>query len=356
MDPPNMRPDAGVWSDDEVEVLEHCPACGSTEFSTCLPTVPDPTQPRARAWSFSKCHACGSMFLNPRPTEATIHRAYLGSYYTHTDPPAEDDWPRSRGTALRERLLKGYINRRFGYTLAPATSAGSIVVPLLPGARGMGSSHVRDLPAPVEGSRLLDVGCGNGAFLVRMRAAGWSVAGIEPDPEARRHASAAGLRVEAGPEIAEAFPGERFRAITLNHVLEHVHDPRAVLRACAQALDAGGSLWVAVPSGGAAGIARFGAHWYPLDPPRHLVLFTPDALRAAFTDAGLVAVTSPPPTLLATRWTYRASRAFEQGEDDPLAPRSTPVADVIAAMTADLGALMRSGKGEELVMRARAPQ
>jgi 2-polyprenyl-3-methyl-5-hydroxy-6-metoxy-1,4-benzoquinol methylase len=351
-----MRPDAGTWSDDDVEALERCPACGSGEIGLFLANVPDPTEPDGRRWSYDKCRACDSLVLNPRPTEATIYRAYLGAYYTHSDPPPVEEWPASRGAALRERLLKGYINRRFGYAFEPASAAGSLVVPLLPGARGMGSSHVRDLGAPMPGGRLLDVGCGNGGFLVRMRAAGWSVSGIEPDPEARSHAVAAGLHVQPGPAIAEAFPGELFDAITLNHVVEHLHDPIAVLKSCAQALRAGGSLWVAVPSGAAKGLNRFGVHWYPLDPPRHLVLFTPKALRAALAQAGLLHIESPPPTLLATRWTYRVSRAFEQGNAEPLAERFSSAGDVLAAVAADVSALARSGKGEELVMRGRAPE
>jgi 2-polyprenyl-3-methyl-5-hydroxy-6-metoxy-1,4-benzoquinol methylase len=339
-----------------MERLEHCPACSSPDFHEFLADVPDPMEPRARPWAYSKCRACESLFLNPRPTEVTIHRAYQGNYYTHTHPPSENDWPSSRGALVRERLLKGFINRRFGYDLQPSSAIGSFVVPLLPGARGMGSSHVRDLAAPRTHGRLLDVGCGNGGFLVRMRAAGWSVVGIEPDPAARSHAVAAGLDVRPGPGLTEAFPGERFDAITMNHVVEHLHDPLAVLRSCAQALNRGGALWVAVPSGAAEGLDRFGAHWYPLDPPRHLVLFTPKALHEAFTDAGLVDVTSPPPTLLATRWTYGASRAFERGDANPLATRGLSVADGCAAILADVRALARSGKGEELVMRANAPQ
>jgi 2-polyprenyl-3-methyl-5-hydroxy-6-metoxy-1,4-benzoquinol methylase len=351
-----MRPDAGTWSEDDVETLDRCPACGSTQVAGYLADVPDPAQPQGRSWSYDRCRACGSLFLNPRPTEATIDRAYLGSYYTHSEPPSEDEWPVSRGAALRERLLKGYINRRFGYRLRPGSAVGGFVVPVLPGARGMGSSHVRDLGAPAPGARLLDVGCGNGGFLVRMAAAGWSVAGIEPDPAARAHAVAAGLHVEPGPAIAEAFPGELFDAITMNHVVEHLHDPVSVLTSCVAALRPGGSLWVAVPSGAADGLTRFGTHWYPLDPPRHLVLFTPKALRGAFVHAGLVDIESPPPTLLATRWTYRVSRAFARGESDPLASRFSSKGDIVAAVMADVRALARSGKGEELVVRARAPR
>ena len=280
----------------------------------------------------------------------------MGAYYTHTDPPAEDAWPVTRGAAIRERLLKGYINHRYGYGMRPSSALGPLVVPLLPGVRGMGSIHVRDLTAQPTGGRLLDVGCGNGGFLVRMRAAGWSVAGIEPDAQARSHAVGAGLDVREGPSVAEAFPGEQFDAITLNHVLEHLYDPLAVLKACAQAVLPGGTVWVAVPSATGSGLGRFGIYWYQLDPPRHIVLFTVGALRALFVEAGLEHIVTPPPTLLATRWTYRASRAWERREEDPLAaPLASPM-DTTAALAADLRTLVQARYGEELVMRARTPK
>ena len=315
--------------------------------------VPDPESPRLRTWTIDRCRDCETLFLNPRPTEASIGKAYEGRYYTHTAPPDPSAWPATRGAALRERVLKGYVNRRFGYRLSPESSAGRIVVPLLPGGRALASNHVRDLRAPSGAARLLDVGCGNGAFLVRMRAAGWGVEGIEPDPEARAFATGAGLTVHAGPLTTHPFGAAAFDAVTMNHVLEHLHEPREVLAACARVLRPGGVLWIAAPNGAATGLGRFGRHWFPLDPPRHLVFFTPRSLRDALSQAGFVDVSQPPAALLAYRWTYRVSRAFEAGADDPLACTTTERGDAARALVADLRTLFRPGSGEELVLTAR---
>ena len=59
----------------------------------------------------------------------------------------------------------------------------------------MAGVHVRDLPRPTGPARLLDVGAANGEFLLRMRALGWEVAGLEPDPVAASLAQAAGFDV-----------------------------------------------------------------------------------------------------------------------------------------------------------------
>ena len=61
--------------------------------------------------------------------------------------------------------------------------------------------------------------------------------------------------------------------MTLNHVVEHLHDPAGVLRRIAAILRPGGTLWIATPNLHALGHRRYGPDWLALDPPRHLVLF-----------------------------------------------------------------------------------
>ena len=341
------------WQPEDLELMSRCPACGGSEIAVALTDVPDPEAPRVRMWRIDRCADCRTFFLNPRPTESSIGKAYEGRYYTHTAPPDPDEWPATRGAAVRARLLKGYVNRRFGYRLSPHSKAGGVIVPLLPGGTALGRNHVRDLPAPAPGARLLDVGCGNGAFLLRMRAAGWEVEGIEPDPAARAFATDAGLPVQAGPLTAGPFEPASFDAVTMNHVLEHLHEPLRVLAACARILRPGGVLWIAAPNGAANGLERYQRHWFPLDPPRHLIFFTPDALRAALSAAGFDEISQPPAALLALRWTYRVSRAFEQGAEDPLTAATMPRGDALHALLADIRTLRHPGSGEELVVTAR---
>ena len=75
------------------------------------------------------------------------------------------------------------------------------------------------------GKRLLDIGCGEGTFLLAAKAEGWSVAGTEMNPSAAR---AAGLEVH--PELSAVRALAPFDCITLWHSLEHMPDPRATLR------------------------------------------------------------------------------------------------------------------------------
>ncbi len=336
------------WAKDDLEVLGACPVCAGQSRGRLFSGLIDRLHPeRPGSWTLWRCHFCGTGYVDPRPTPATIGRLYE-RYYTHASEGVDDA---GMPGGIRGRVLAAAINRRFGYDIPRALPAGSVLANLLPGGRGMASQHVRDLSAPRPGGRLLDVGCANGAFLRRMRSLGWVVEGFEPDPTSRGLAQAAGISVAATRADLDAMPSDRFDVITMCHVIEHVHDPVALLATCARLLVPGGRLSVATPNMDASGEQYFGAFWAPLDPPRHLVLFTPASLRRAMYAAGFARVERSPVTLQASGWIYPASAALRDGGDehDP-APLSR--SDRRAAWRADLLALGRSATAEEIAVIA----
>jgi SAM-dependent methyltransferase len=133
---------------------------------------------------------------------------------------------------------------------------------------------------------VLDVGAGNGAYLIRVRAAGWEVAGVEPDPVALAIARRAGLDVRRGGIECFADEPETFDFITMNHVIEHVHDPRAVLTQAMALLKPKGCLYLETPNIHAYGHRRFGPNWRGLEPPRHLVLFHWQSMEMLLREIG----------------------------------------------------------------------
>jgi SAM-dependent methyltransferase len=128
---------------------------------------------------------------------------------------------------------------------------------------------------PHAGSRrLLDLGCGDGSFLLAVKTLGWQGCGTEIKPDAAR---AVGFDVRTGIEQFES--GDRFDCITLWHSLEHLRDPRTTLFRAHDLLLPGGALLIAVPDNGGWQARLFGRHWLHLDVPRHLFHFDRPSLK-----------------------------------------------------------------------------
>jgi SAM-dependent methyltransferase len=133
----------------------------------------------------------------------------------------------------------------------------------------------------MEPSTLVDIGCGDGSFLLEARQAGWTVLGTEvndriPSPGLEIWGSLDDLRTRAP-----------FGCITLWHSLEHLRDPMRALADLAEMLVPGGTFVVAVPNSRGMQARLFGRHWLHLDVPRHLFHFSLPSLRAELDRAGL---------------------------------------------------------------------
>lgn len=193
------------------------------------------------------------------------------------------------------------------------------------------------------------------ARCLRMRELGWKVCGVEPDPEAARRARQHGLEVyQALVEEAE-LPLAAFDAVTMNHVIEHVVDPLAALRACARVLQPDGRLVAVTPNWHSLLHRRFGASWMHLDPPRHLWLFTPQSLAACAQQAGLRVERLYTSARSATK-TWRVSRRIErEGQAPDGMPSPGRIGERLRGMWAQIReevARHRAPVGEEIVMVA----
>lgn len=138
--------------------------------------------------------------------------------------------------------------------------------------------YAQALASASENERILEVGCGEGAFLAFAAEMGHRPSGLELNAAAAVAARAAGLDVSQTDlvEVAAVTP-QGFDRVVAFQVLEHVRDPVAFTRAMIACTKPGGRVGVAVPN------AESFISWEPrnlLDmPPHHATRWTASALR-----------------------------------------------------------------------------
>ncbi len=241
-------------------------------------------------WTMVQCPRsnCGLAWLSPMPLESDIGIAYI-EYHTHQHPgrmetpalpPHQNFIGRWLGVLSRWKKA-GYLANTYGYgrESAPPLQKGlGWLMYLQPIKRVKVDSEMTYLERR-DGGLLLEVGCGNGDLLRRMQGFGWSVEGVDPDPGAVAAASSKGLRVSCGRVEDLRYPADRFDAVVMNHVIEHVENPSGLLRGCRRILKPNGQLIVTTPNKASLCHALYREAWMQIDSPRHMYLFTPRTLE-----------------------------------------------------------------------------
>lgn len=233
----------------------NCPVCGSSNIRAFI-SANDHTV-SGESFVIMACNDCTHLFTQDIPSAKDI-----GKYYASEDYISHSD------------TQEGLVNKLYHTVRKRTLNAKKILVQNATGKRS---------------GQIADIGCGTGAFLNTMKHAGWNITGIEPDETAR--AKAASL-YGIDPLPADEFyklPAEKFDAITLWHVLEHVHELHAYITQLKNMLSARGKLFIAVPNYTSYDAKHYGAFWAAYDVPRHLYHFSPQSMRRLLQEHGLVA-------------------------------------------------------------------
>jgi 2-polyprenyl-3-methyl-5-hydroxy-6-metoxy-1,4-benzoquinol methylase len=140
----------------------------------------------------------------------------------------------------------------------------------------------------VSTGHMIEIGPGPGYFAARASAAGFDVSAIEMDAGyAQQLSERHGIRVirsDAPQDAIRALPAAD--CVVLWHAIEHLPEPRTVLRECARTIRRGGVLLIATPNPQSLQFRLLGRYWLHLDAPRHLQLIPAGALRSCLEQVG----------------------------------------------------------------------
>ena len=134
--------------------------------------------------------------------------------------------------------------------------------------------------------RVLDVGCGRGLILRRLRSLGWDCYGTELSADLAQLLRESGVEVFTGALEEWGLPQASFDVILLWHSLEHQFEPARILAEVRRLLKPGGRLLLEVPNLGSRQARLGGSRWFHLDVPRHLLHFSRPTLAALLCGQG----------------------------------------------------------------------
>ena len=155
---------------------------------------------------------------------------------------------------------------------------------------------------PLEGLRILDIGCGGGLLSEPMARMGADVLGADASEKnigiAKAHAAGSGVSVDYRAVTAEALAeaGETFDVVLNMEVVEHVSDVNFFLTTCASMVRPGGMTVVATINRTmkAAALAIFAAEnvlrWLPRGTHQYEKLVRPEEIEAPLTASGLTVI------------------------------------------------------------------
>ena len=238
----------------------HCPVCGANSFSQVL-SVKDFTVSQEK-FSVFECTSCTLRFTQDVPDQEEINRYYRSpDYISHTN------------------TSKGIINSLYQVVRKRTMTGKRKLVQKFTG---------------IKKGNILDVGSGIGTFVHEMYIAGWNITGLEPDEGARSVAqNHYGLQLH-GMESFYQLEAGTFDAITLWHVLEHVHDLHPYVQQLKKVLKDRGRIFIAVPNYTSVDANIYNEYWAAYDVPRHLYHFSPRSMNVLMEKNGLKVETYKP--------------------------------------------------------------
>ncbi len=230
-----------------------CPVCDSATIHFVL-EAKDYTVSN-ELFEIWECETCTLRFTQHIPKEESIGAYYKSeNYISHSD------------------TKKGLVNRLYHWVRRRTLVKKRKMVQQFTG---------------LKKGKLLDIGSGTGAFLHEMQQHDWSVTGLEPDADAREVAKKSyGLQVDTSSALF-SLHHQQYDAITLWHVIEHVHALQAYMAQLKKLLSEKGKIFIAVPNYTAKDAAVYQQYWAAYDVPRHLYHFSPKSMQRLVEEHGM---------------------------------------------------------------------
>jgi len=212
------------------KIAVRCGICGANDYKEKL---------RKNGYKVVTCNKCGHIYVNPRLDFSTLNELYNENKISPMPYYVENLAQDKKTFEQRLKLVEKYKKK----------------------------------------GKLLDVGCAIGTFMNVAKERGWEVKGIDLNRSSVQKCKEAGLDV-----MCSAF--EKFDAIIMNDFLEHVPDPKEVLKTANGLLKKGGVILIVTPKIDSFMGKISGKKWLHLKPDEHIHFYNKKNLGRILKDAG----------------------------------------------------------------------
>lgn len=225
-----------------------CNLCNSDDCREIMKSIDRFYNIKDIVFSIVECKNCGLVYINPQPDPEELKKHYPFEY-----GPYNSDF----------KLLK----------YGPFTGFLKKFVTKL---KNRGKNKTQQKKEDMSEDTFLDIGCGSGAHLEKMRKnhPHWQLYGLDNSEFACQSARSKGFEVFCGDTLELSLPKNFFDHIYMGQVIEHVENPMSVIKKVSSLLKEGGTFTLITPNIDSIAAKIFRNFWFALEVPRHLYLFS----------------------------------------------------------------------------------